>query len=287
MLAVVTILLVAQQPPTEVCVVLSRRASVPPPRALKLLEQLYGVLEAAGVQVLPRAATDQRLSQLGYRDATFCGGKRACLAELARQLPATTVVGLSVVEVARDIVVNVEAVGPDGARLAQADASGASARLDPAAAFEAFARQLASSLAPRQPQPEEPPLDRKDVTAAAPSPVPPAAAPPAAAPPAAAPPPEAVTTSQPGRRWPAVLAGVAAGFALVTGAVLAGHALHLDATVNRTTEIDGRQRSAFAYGQATQLEGRANAELWAAIGSAALGLALAVTCAILAMGGSP
>lgn len=87
--------------PTAV-VVLSRRVSLSFPAAAEMVAQSEALLKEGGAPLLPAAELGQRLSKLGLRDVTTCGGRSACIGEIGRQLEVDWLVLVSASRVAQD-----------------------------------------------------------------------------------------------------------------------------------------------------------------------------------------
>ena len=84
-------------PPEQAVVLVGRRTAVSAPAAKVLAVDASNILESAGVPIaLPADKALQQLTRVSVKDTSSCNGKRACLAELGRQLKVPWVVLLSV-----------------------------------------------------------------------------------------------------------------------------------------------------------------------------------------------
>lgn len=98
----------AAEPP-KVVVFLSRRTGVPAPDAAALVLRVADAGKRDGWTLgwEPKAGDDE-LKRKGLKDSTACSGRRACLAELGRQLEASFVVAVSTGQIGADRSVAVE-----------------------------------------------------------------------------------------------------------------------------------------------------------------------------------
>src|SRR5262249_43354272 len=92
-----------------VAVLVVRRTSVDAQAANALGDWVAQLLQRAGVAVEPPDETARRLSALGVKDTTRCGGRRACVLELLRQLERPAGVALSISQLGSDRSVVLEA----------------------------------------------------------------------------------------------------------------------------------------------------------------------------------
>jgi hypothetical protein len=92
-------------------VLVARRTAVTPALARTLAQDTSKHLAAAGVGIAfePDAAL-KRLAQVSVKDTTSCNGKRACLAELGRQLAVPWVVALSAATLDSELSVGLELI---------------------------------------------------------------------------------------------------------------------------------------------------------------------------------
>ena len=83
-------------------VVLSRKVSLSQAEAAAVVAQSAALLREGGAPLLPDSQLGHRLSMLGLKDATTCGGKSACIGEIGRQLKVDWLVLVNVSRVAGD-----------------------------------------------------------------------------------------------------------------------------------------------------------------------------------------
>ena len=265
MVSLLAALILAQQAQPVVGVVVSRSSAVAPARTTKLLARLEQQLADAQVKTLSRAEVTTRLGRLGLKDAVFCAGKRACLAELGRQLPADVVIGLSLAFLKPDLSVVVEAVrSSDGSSLADFSLVLGQGDKESLASFEVFATRLQAALRPKaEPLPEVPPKVTTD-TPLATDPLTTVTAPPM---------PPAETRSV----VPALVTAGVGAVALATGIGLTASALGKNASLSKGTPLgDGRIQSPLTESQALAARNGANTELTIGIGCAIGTVALGV-----------
>jgi hypothetical protein len=204
-----------------VAVIVVRRTSVDVKSANALADWVADLLGRAGVAVEPPVETGRRLSALGVKDTTRCGGRKACVLELLRQLERPAGVALSISQVGSDRSVVLEALrASDGAMLAKdAAVLKAGDALD-AAAIDSVAHALVKEW-PAQPKVDvpvaqtEPPKPVEPQKPAEPALVPKPAEPPVVVAPGLEPIPEPRSHAKQVVLVAAsvVAAGVAAGFA--------------------------------------------------------------------------
>src|SRR5262245_47482855 len=80
---------------SSVAVLVVRRTSVTPDEARAFAEATVAVLKRAKVSVEDPSESLRRLKALGVDDPTVCGGRKACLLELAKQLEVGALVAIS------------------------------------------------------------------------------------------------------------------------------------------------------------------------------------------------
>lgn len=93
----------------QAVVLVARRTAVTPAVARALVADASSLLEAAGVPVAmaPDKAL-QQLARVSVKDTASCNGKRACLAELGRQLKVPWVVLISVASIEQELSLGFE-----------------------------------------------------------------------------------------------------------------------------------------------------------------------------------
>jgi hypothetical protein len=256
----------------DVAVLVVRRTSVDAPQARALAESVASLLSKAGVAVEAPAETVRRLGALGVKETTQCGGRKACVLELLRQLERPAGVAVSVSQLGGERSVALEAIrASDGAVLAKE----AAVLKKDEALDERVVASLASALIkqwPAQAPVVEPPPPPKPVALTpAPKPAEPAPAP---APEVFAPAPE---PNAPRSHVPGIVvtaaavaaAGVAAGF--LGGSFTArGQLLQTNAG-----------RSPYTGSEAQRLADAANMRGGIAGGAAVLALGLGITAVVI------
>ncbi len=150
-LAVLVGLTVAAPPEVDQTVVLvSRRTAVTPAQARTLALDGSKYLAAAGVSVAmsPDAALTQ-LARVSVKDTASCNGKRACLAELGRQLKVPWVVLISVASIDKELAVGLELLRVADETVVETDSLllGRKARLE-ADQLAGFAARVKGRLVP-------------------------------------------------------------------------------------------------------------------------------------------
>lgn len=96
-------------PPEQAVILVGRRTAVSAPQAKVLAADASNILESAGVPIaLPPDKALQQLTRVSVKDTSSCNGKRACLAELGRQLKVPWVVLLSVAVIDQELSVGFE-----------------------------------------------------------------------------------------------------------------------------------------------------------------------------------
>lgn len=269
MAALVAILLGLELLGTEVkpatVVLVTRRTGVRPANATALAATCARGLEAAGVPVAlePRAALE-RLARRSVKDSASCRGRRACVAELGRQLEADFVVALTVSRRGAATEVGLELV-----RVADGAVVEKEGLLLPKKApleVAAFAARVKAVLLP-EPAPPPPP-DARPVQPASDAPTEVKLVPEEPQPQAVAAPP-AASASEP-RLFLLVGAGVAAAGAVVLAAGLTQRS----ALERGTPGPDGRVRSSLTGAQAAAVNGSSSALLGTGAGALTVGVGL-------------
>jgi hypothetical protein len=129
-----------------VVVLVVRRTSIDVAQGQQLAATAAAVLRKAGVAVEDPTESMRRLSVLGVTDPTQCGGRKACVLELLKQLECSAAVALSVSQVGQERSVAFEAWRTKDGALISKDAVvlKPDAMLD-AASMGPFARVLAKA----------------------------------------------------------------------------------------------------------------------------------------------
>lgn len=240
-------------------VLITRKAGLTATQAAELQDRVVKALDENGVKVkLSGAALNAALKRLDVKDTSACNGRRSCVQELARQLNATALVGLSVTRVDKETALALELIPTGDAPSTVKDGFIAPPGKEPLAPLvQGFATRIREHLAPE------------------PAPTPPVAATPNLVPPPQPPPLVDVTPPAPerSRTTPVVLAtlggvSLAAGIALViVGAVTRG-------TLNATEPVGSFRGSTLDEATAFQRNTEANVATGAGIGAAAVGAGL-------------
>lgn len=228
-------------------VLVGRRTAVPPALARTLARDASKHLEAAGVPLAmqPEAALSQ-LARVSMTDSANCNGKRACLAELGRQLKVQWVVLLSVASLNKELSVGLELLQVVDQTVVETDSLLLSrrGRLE-AAQVQGFAARVKARLAPPPVEPLPAPRDAPTVAILTP-------------PPSPEPPPPALTPVTPTPVARSHSGSIAMGITGVAG-VLAGATLVVLGFVGRApltagaVAADGRVRSTLTAAQARRL----------------------------------
>lgn len=258
-------LLGAEARPAAV-VLVTRRTAVTPAQANALAAECWEGLRAGGVPLaLEPAATLKQLARVSVKDSASCNGRRACVAELGRQLKADYVVALSVSRLDADTSVALELVRVADEGVVEKD----SLLLSKKAALDVagFAAKVKAVLLPEAPPPppeEEKPRPAPDAPTEA------KLVPRDVQPPPAVPPPEPPRT----HAASFVLGGVGVA-ALAAGAVLLGVGLSQRTALEQGAPgPDGRARSPLTGAQAAAMNGSSSALLGVSVGALAAGVGL-------------
>lgn len=244
-------------------VLLGRRTAASPALARGVVDDAARHLATLGVpqELAPDAALKQ-LARLAVKDTASCNGKRACLAELGRQLKAPWVIAVSVASIDAELSIGLELLRVADEAVVETDSLllPKKARLEPTH-LQAFAAKVAARLAP--PAPVTPP-DAPVVTRLEPTPPPPVEP---LLPPPPPPPERSHTTSF-------VLGGVGLAALVAGGTVLAlGVAGRAPLTAGQPGD-DLRVRSTLSASEADALNTRTNALIIGGVGGLVLGAGL-------------
>ncbi len=156
--ALVTALLAAEGGATSTTTLLVRRTTVAPAPASALTREAAGLLEKGGLPmtVSPEVAV-RGLAKAGVVDSATCNGKKACVAELGRQVGVAWVVAVSISQVEGDRSLALELVQVSDATVAARDSvllvPGATLTAEALAAFAQRAAQVVGVAPPRESAP--------------------------------------------------------------------------------------------------------------------------------------
>lgn len=259
-------------PPTapSAVVLVGRRTAVTAPVAKVLAADASSLLEAAGVPVAmaPDKAL-QQLTRVSVKDTSSCNGKRACLAELGRQLNVPWVVLLSVAAIDREVSVGFELLKVDGETVVETDSLllPRKAKLD-AAQLSGFAGRVKARLVPViEEEKKDAPVETKLIPKVMEEPVVTLPPPP--------PPPE------PRSRVPSfVLGGLGLASLIAGGTLLAVGAVARGPLTAGDPAADGRVRSSLTYAEAEQLNVTTTPLIVGGIGALAAGAGLGTAAVI-------
>jgi hypothetical protein len=289
---------VPADPPGQVAVVLSTRRAHVDPLAAKIAAKVHAALINEGVDSpleAPEAA--KRLKALGYSDPRKCEGSTSCLGRLAKLLgPRAIIVGVDVGQVARSVVIHVDAVSAE-----QSEAFGSvdvtsgvdQWMVELSAPLTALARKVGdrrlgvpapppTPSVPEAATPDAPVRAVAEETPPSPPPLPSSSVsdnlPLAGAAPAAA---VAQTAPRKSRAAPIALAGGAV-VALGAAGVFTALGLHDMQTVNASRyTLGGQTASTLPQSQLDSLSNSANGRFTIALSAGLVGAALGVASAFL------
>lgn len=255
-------------PESEQAVVLvARRTAVTPAAARTLVADTSSLLEAAGVPVAmtPDKAL-QQLTRVSVKDTASCNGKRACLAELGRQLKVPWVVLVSLASIDQELSLGLELLKVSDETVVETDSLllPRKGKLD-AALLSGFAGRVKARLVPVvEPKPVadapvEPKLIPKVVEEERLPPI--------------APPPRSHVPSF-------VLGGAGVAALLAGGALLVFGAVARGPLTAGEPGPDGRVHSTLSYPQAAQLNASTTPFFIGGIGALVAGAGLG-TAAVL------
>jgi hypothetical protein len=259
----------------ETVVLVSRRTATSPVATKVLAQDTSRLLEAQGVPLAmaPDAAL-QQLARVSVKDSASCNGKRACLAELGRQLKVAWVVTLSVATIDNELSLGFELLKVSDESVAETDSLLLPRKGKLAAAqLGAFAQRVKARLVPTPPEPLEEKRDAPVATDLTPKPNP--DLPPVSSEPPAPPPPPSRSRVPSFVLGGTGLASLLAGAALLTVGLVSRGALTAG-----MPGTDGRVRSSLTYTEAMQVNGTSNALVFSGLGALVLGAGLG-TAAVL------
>lgn len=259
--------LLAADPSTAA--VLARRTNVSGAEANSLAAQAAAALSADGVPMLPDAELARRLTRLGLKDASTCGGKTACLTEVGRQLKLDWLVSVSVSRLENDRSVALELLKLSAGTVVEKESLLLPAKTKLTAdLLEGFSQRVKLALGLVTPPPVEPPKppDAPVVTKLEPVKPPDVVIP-------APPPPRSHRTS--------FVLGGAAVAALGTAAALLAVGLSTQASLSTgTSNPDGRLRSELTGSEAQARANAAGLQLGLAGAAAAVGAGLGTAAVV-------
>ena len=267
LVALVGLTLAAPFEGEQTVVLVARRTAVAPAVARALVADASSLLQAAGVPVAmtPDVAL-QQLARVSVKDTASCNGKRACLAELGRQLKVPWVVLLSVAAIDQELSLGFELLKVSDETVVETDSLllARKGKLE-AGQLAGFAGRVNARLVPVVAvvdTPLEPKLTPKEVE------------PPVTLPPP--PPPE-----RPHGHVTSFILGGAGVAALVAGGalIIVGAAARAPLTAGDRAP-DGRVRSSLTFAEAEQLNASTTPLFIGGLGALAAGAGLG-TAAVL------
>ena len=266
LVALVGLTLAAPSEGEQTVVLVARRTAVSPPVARALVADASSLLQAAGVPVAmtPDNAL-QQLTRVSVKDTASCNGKRACLAELGRQLNVPWVVLLSVAAIDQELSLGFELLRVSDETVVETDSLllPRKGKLE-AGQLAGFAGRVKARLVPvaAVDTPLEPKLTPKEVE------------PPVALPPPPLPPPERSHVTS------FILGGAGVAALLAGGALMiVGAAARAPLTAGERAP-DGRVRSSLTFAEAEQLNASTTPLFIGGLGALAAGAGLG-TAAVL------
>lgn len=261
MVSQLILLLALTAEPTTTATILVRRTAVTPAEATALMTRVTQRLAMPGL--LDFTESQRRLSNLALKDATTCGGKADCHAEVGRQLEVSWLVLVSVSQIAQDQSLALELFNVATEQVLERESLLLPKRGEvPSVMLDGFAERVSARVQP----PKQ--VDVPVVTTL----VPPVDLQQPLLPPAPAP------RSHVG----GIVLGVAALAALGAGVGLLVNGLGTHAKVTQGTPgEDGRVYSDLSGSQARSLNDAASLQFGLAGGAGALGLALGATAVVV------
>lgn len=275
-LLLMALALQASSEASSAVVLVGRRTGATPTEAQATAEQVSSLLAEANVPLsMSAASVTSELARRGLKDASGCQGRRACLAELGRQLGVTHVVAVSVTQIGSDRSVGLELVLVADETVVEKDALIVAAKSPVTKeVMGGFSSRVAKRLgAPAEVTPPVP-VAAKPV---GPAPDAPTKEPETKVvtivPERVSNVPEVVEVKSKTRTTGIILAGVgvAAGVAAIT---LMAVAFGTRGNANQTEIVNGRVVSKLTASQAQALNDTSNAELAIAGGCALAGIGL-------------
>lgn len=275
LVALVGLSLTAAPDGEQTVVLLGRRTAAPAATAKALTSDASKVLASEGVSLaMTNEAAMQQLSRISVKDSANCNGKKACLAELGRQLKVAWVVLLSVAIIDSELSIGLELLRVSDETVVETDSLllPKKAKLD-ASLLQAFAARVKNRLSPPPPpelKKEEP---KKDDAPLAADLTPKNTEEPLLPPP----PPPPARSHVPSL----VMGGVGIASLLAGAAMLTVGAVSRGPLTQGAANDDGRLRSTLTYQQAQQLNDSSTPLVFGGIGALAVGTGLG-TAAVIA-----
>lgn len=258
MVSQLLLLLALTAQPSTTATILVRRTGVPPAEATGLMTKVTQRLAMPGL--LDFSESQRRLSTFGLADATTCGGKADCHAEVGRQLEVGWLVLVSISQIAQDQSLALELFNVATEKVVERESLLLPRRGEvPAAMLDSFASRVSELVRPV-----------KSDAPAATSLVPVEGAQPPLVPP---PPPRS--------HGGGIVLSAAAAVAIGAGVALLVNGLGLRAKATQgTPDEDGRLRSELTGSTAKSMNDSASLQFGLAGGAGALGLALGATAIV-------
>lgn len=263
--AVVSLALGAAEASPATAVLVARRTAVTPAEGQALAVACSNLLKEAGVAIAvdPDTALKQ-LARVSVKDTATCNGKKACLAELGRQLKLDYVVLLSAATVDAETSVGLELLKVADEAVVAKDSLLVPRKGKPDAELvSGFAAKVKEVFAPAPATPDVPPVkpDAPKVAELTPKP-------------AELPPPPPPPEPAPSKVVPYTLGGLGAAALVASGAMLAAGLSMRGSLTQGEVGADGRVRSALTGAQAQTVNGNSSLLLGGAAGAAVVGLGL-------------
>jgi hypothetical protein len=259
-------------PPEQAVVLVGRRTAVSAPQAKVLANDASSILESAGVPIAmaPDKAL-QQLTRVSVKDTSSCNGKRACLAELGRQLKVPWVVLLSVAVIDQELSVGLELLKVADETVVETDSLllPKKGKLD-AALLSGFAGRVKAKLVPAP----APVAEATPDVPVQPKLVPKETEPPPSLPPEVPPPAARSHTAS------FVLGGVGLASLIAGGVLLAVGASSRAPLTAGDPGMDGRVRSTLTYAEAEQINNSSTPLIVGGISALAVGAGLGTAAVI-------
>ncbi|MFT3712240.1 MAG: hypothetical protein QM817_31735 [Archangium sp.] len=276
LVALVGLSLTAAPDGEQTVVLLGRRTAAPAATAKTLTSDASKLLASEGVSLaMTNEAAMQQLARISVKDSANCNGKKACLAELGRQLKVPWVVLLSVAIIDSELSVGLELLRVSDETVVETDSLllPKKAKLD-ASLLQGFAARVKNRLSPPPPTPEV----KKDEPKKDDAPVATDLTPKNTEEPLLPPPPPPPARSH----VPSLVLGGAGVASLLAGAaLLTVGAVSRGPLSQGAPNDDGRLRSTLTYQQAQQLNDSSTPLVLGGIGALAVGAGLG-TAAVIA-----
>ncbi len=260
-------------PPEQAVVLVGRRTAVSAPQTKVLAADASTILESAGVPIaLPPDKAMQQLTRVSVKDTSSCNGKRACLAELGRQLKVPWVVLLSVAVIDQELSVGLELLKVADETVVETDSLllPKKGKLD-AALLSGFAGRVKAKLVPT---PAAAVVEKTPDVPVETKLVPKQTEAPPLLPPPPPPPAERSHTAS------FVLGGVGLASLIAGGVLLAVGASSRAPLTAGEAAMDGRVRSTLTYAEAEQINNSSTPLIAGGISALAVGAGLGTAAVI-------